>query len=249
MRRNNPFFGLGIGLLGLLMTAIPVGVLHAGPVGIQIDNLHYQRSVKSLAEIRWNKLTRQGWDISCGAAALSTLLTYHNQRPFSEMAITLSILKNSDPTLVRERGGFSLFDLKRFVNAIGLEGLGFGNMVLEDLDNFATPAILPVRIKGFDHFVIFRKRMGNKILIGDPAFGNMSFSTDKFLKMWQSRIAFYVVTDDEKQQLTDREYAKSMSELSPQAMELAIPDPEYTYRIVSRISSVPLTRRLSTLSP
>ena len=241
--------GLVAKLLTTLLFVLPVSQLHASPVGIQIDNLRYQGNVKSLAEIRWNKLTRQGWDISCGAAALSTLLTYHNEQPFSEMAITLSILKNSDPALVRKRGGFSLFDLKRFINAIGLEGVGFGDMTLDDLDNFDTPAILPVSIRDFDHFVIFRKRLGNKIIVGDPAFGNLSLSVDKFLRMWQSRIAFYAVSSEEKQRLTDSKADKAISALSPRAIELSIPDPVYTHRIVSRISSIPLTRRKMIQSP
>ena len=128
--------------------------LYAGPVGIHFGNMRYKSNVKSLSELRWNKLTRQGWDISCGAAALSTMLTYHNGKPYSEIAITLSILKNSDPAIVRKRGGFSLYDLKRFVSAVGLHGLGYGDMTLDDLEEFSIPAILPIRIKNLDHFVL-----------------------------------------------------------------------------------------------
>ena len=229
-------------LLMLLMNLF-VSPLNASPVRMHAGNAYFNSDVKNLYELRWNKLTRQGWDMSCGAAALSTLLTYHNKQPFSEMSITLSILKNSDPALVRSRGGFSLFDLKRFVNAVGLEGLGYGDMTLDDLDTFSIPAILPVRIKDFDHFVIFRKRLGNKILVGDPAFGNISFSADVFLKMWKSKIAFYVVTAEEKQQLTKDKTIKTKSALSPQAMEVAIPNPNYTPRILSRIPIVPVTRK------
>ncbi len=210
---------------------------------MQAGEVHLRSEVKSLFEIRWNKLTRQGWDISCGAAALSTVLTYHNKKPFSEMAITLSILKNSDPNQVRARGGFSLYDLKRFVKAVGFEGLGYGDMTLDDLESFYIPAILPVRIKELDHFVIFRKRIGNKVLIGDPAFGNVSFSIDEFKKMWKSKIAFYVVTSDEKQRLTETTNLKKKSAMSPEAMELAIPNPNYTPRILSRIPIVPVTRK------
>jgi predicted double-glycine peptidase len=217
--------------------------LSASPFSLKIGSARYSSNVKSLYELRWSKLIRQGWDISCGAAALSTLLTYHNERPFSEMAITLSILKNSDPALVKKRGGFSLFDLKRFVNAVGLEGLGYGDMTLEDLDTFSIPAILPVRIKKYDHFVIFKKRLGNKIFIGDPAFGNITFSADKFLNMWKSRVAFYVVTTKEKEQLANKETIKIISPLSLQTMEIAIPDPSYIPRLLGRIPAVPLTRK------
>jgi predicted double-glycine peptidase len=231
------------------LSGVPFFSLHASPVNMHIGTTNFTRDVKSILEIRWNKLSRQGWDISCGAAALSTMLTYHNERPYSEMAITLSILKNSDPALVRARGGFSLFDLKRFVNAVGLEGLGYGDMTLDDLDTFAIPAILPVRVKGLDHFIIFRKRIGNKVFIGDPAFGNISFSADRFLKMWKSKIAFYVVTAEEKQQLAENKTIKKNSALSPQAMELAIPSPNYTSRLLKRIPIVPVTRRPAIHSP
>ena len=243
--RNHHGLALALGFIFVLVTA----AVQAGPISYKLGHARLFGDVKSLYELRWNKLTRQGWDISCGAAALSTLLTYHNERPFSEMAITLSILKNSDPEVVRQRGGFSLYDLKRFVNAIGLEGLGFGDMTLDDLQNFSTPAIVPVRIRDFDHFVIFRQRLGNKVLLGDPAFGNLSFSVDRFLKMWKSRIAFYVVTNEEKQLLTDFETVKSVSPLSPKAMEVAIPDPNYAPRMLSRIPSVPVTRRMMIHSP
>lgn len=230
-------------LVFILMPDLSPVSIQASPVSYTVANTRLFGDVKSLYELRWSKLTRQGWDISCGAAALSTLLTYHNGRTFSEMSITLSILKNGDPVLVRNRGGFSLFDLKRFVNAIGLEGLGYGDMSLKDLETFSIPAILPVRIRDFDHFVIFRQRLGNRVLLGDPAFGNISFSTDRFLKMWKSRIAFYVVTREEKQQLANNKALNSVSALTPQAMEVAIPDPNYTPRILSRIPTVPLTRR------
>ena len=222
---------------------------YASPVGIHFGNMRYKSDVKSLFELRWNKLTRQGWDISCGAAALSTVLTYHNGRPYSEMAITLSILKNSDPTIVRKRGGFSLYDLKRFVSAVGLEGLGYGDMTLDDLEAFSIPAILPIRIKELDHFVIFKKRVGNHILVGDPAFGNISLPSDRFMKMWKSKIAFYVVTVEEKQLLVKQKKLTTKSALSRQAMEFAIPDLNYTARILRRIPVVPLTRRMVVHSP
>jgi len=223
--------------------------LYASQVGIHFGNMRFKSNVKSLSELRWNKLTRQGWDISCGAAALSTMLTYHNDRPYSEMAITLSILKNSDPAIVRKRGGFSLYDLKRFVSAVGLQGLGYGDMTLDDLETFSIPAILPIRINNLDHFVVFRKRLGNHILVGDPAFGNISLPADRFLKMWKSKIAFYVVTEAEKQLLAKQEKITTKSTLSLHAMEAAIPNPQYSSRILSRIPAVPITRRMVVHSP
>ena len=104
-------------------------------------------------------------------------------------------------------------------------------MSLNDLESFSIPAILPIKINNLDHFVIFRKRLGNHILIGDPAFGNISLSADRFIKMWKSKIAFYVVKSDEKQLLTKQDKIKKRSVLSPQMMEFAIPNPRYAPRV------------------
>ena len=232
--------------VGLVLPAV---ASLASPLSFKTSNTRLFSEVKNLHELRWNQITRQGWDISCGAAALSTLLTYNKNRPFSEMAITLSILKNTDPGLVRQRGGFSLFDLKRFVNAIGLQGMGYGEMSIDDLDSFSSPAIIPLRMKGFDHFVIFRQRLGNRILLGDPAIGNTSVSSEKFLQMWKSRIAFYVLTNEEEQQLNASGKPDKARMLSVELMDAAIPDPNYTPRMLSRIPVIPITRRSRLLTP
>ncbi len=145
---------LGSSLLGRAVLVLLVVVLtcwataeqvySAGRAGVRVGGLRFTPEVESMAELRWKKLTRQGWDMSCGAAALSTLLIHHHGRQFSEMAVTLTILKNSDPAIVRARGGFSLYDLKRFVRAVGLDGVGYGEMTLDDLEHFDIPAILPI---------------------------------------------------------------------------------------------------------
>ena len=221
----------------------------AGRIEIRIGNMRLGQNVQSMHELRWKNLTRQGWDISCGAAALSTLLTYHQKKKFSEMAITLTILKNSDPALVRERGGFSLYDLKRFVQAIGLEGLGYGDMTVDDLELFDLPAILPIRMGDFDHFVVFRKRLGNHIFLGDSAFGNVSVPEKRFVHMWKSRVAFYVVTSEEKDVMSRHEKAGKRSPLTAESMEMAIPDSGYVNRILHRMPIVPVTRRMTIVAP
>lgn len=236
-------------LFPLLCQAAVTSAPAASRAGVRIGGLRLTPEVESLADLRWKNITRQGWDISCGAAALSTVLVYHHGRQFSEMAITLTILKNSDPALVRARGGFSLYDLKRFVKAVGFEGAGYGDMSLDDLELFDLPAILPIRINDLDHFVVFKKRVGGHVLLGDPAFGNISLPVVRFEKMWQSRIAFYVVTSEEKEVMAKLEGAKTKSPLSPELMELAISDLDYGARILRRIPTLPLTRRMTTVTP
>ena len=48
--------------------------------------------------------------ISCGAAALATLLTYHVDDPVSEQSVAEGSLRHTEASKVLRRGGFSLLD-------------------------------------------------------------------------------------------------------------------------------------------
>ena len=107
-----------------LLSQAVVFISHSSAVNIGINgvNTRFTASVLPWSDIRKHSLVRQGWDLSCGAAALSTLLTYYHDHPVTETSITLTLLKNTDPEVVRVRGGFSLLDLKRYVKAVGYQG-------------------------------------------------------------------------------------------------------------------------------
>jgi hypothetical protein len=50
---------------------------------------------------------------------------------------------------------------------------------MEDLVNKA-PIIVPINANGYNHFVIFRGIIGNRVLLADPAWGNRTMLMDKF---------------------------------------------------------------------
>ena len=191
--------------------------------------------VRSFRELREQHLVRQGWDISCGAAALSTILTYDFDAPYTEATIALSILSNTDPAKIRERGGFSLLDLKRFVEAVGYAGKGFAGLTLDDLARSNVPVILGVRIRDFDHFVVYRGRFANRVLLGDPAFGNLTLSEKRFADIWPSGIGFFIVEPGAEIWGNDV--------LEPEQLSLTIPDLSYVHRISQNIRPNALTRR------
>jgi predicted double-glycine peptidase len=146
--------------------------------------------VRSLLEIRQANVIVQQWDVSCGAAALATLLTYHYGEPVSEKAVAQAMLGKTDPLRVKVRGGFSLLDLKRYAEARGFQADGYTGVSLADLVKLG-PAIVPVQLEGYPHFVVFRALSGDRVLIADPAFGNRSVEVELFDKAWQ-KIAFVV---------------------------------------------------------
>jgi uncharacterized protein len=168
-------------LLGLA-AVLWIGVGHAGPAPA------VERSpVTSLLEMRRDRVVVQEWDLSCGAAALATLLNYQHDDDVSEREIAISLIGREEylanPVLVRVRQGFSLLDLKRYVDQRGYLGLGYGRLKLAELVERA-PILVPVRLNGFNHFVVFRGMLGNRVLLADPAFGNRTMLAAKFEAAW-----------------------------------------------------------------
>lgn len=143
--------------------------------------------VRSLIEQRHRNVVLQQWELSCAAAALATVLRFQHGVAVTERSVALGLIDRveyvANPDLVRLRQGFSLLDLKRFVDALGFEGIGLGRLSLPDLVERA-PIIVPVSFRGYPHFVVFRGATSHAVLLADPAFGNVTMSIDKFRSAW-----------------------------------------------------------------
>lgn len=160
--------------------------------------------VKSLLEMRQEGVVVQKWDLSCGAAALATLLNFQHADPVSEREIAGTLIKRKEyienPELVRQKHGFSLLDLKRYVDSRGYEGIGFGRLGVDDLLEQA-PIMVPVNFTGYNHFVVFRGMSGDRVLLADPAWGNRTLKRDRFEAAWIEfpkfgRVGFVVARRD-----------------------------------------------------
>jgi uncharacterized protein len=159
------------------------------------------KSVLSLKEIRNEGVVRQKWDISCGAAALSTLLTFQFRDNTPETDIVVWMLHRTDPARVKERHGFSLLDMKHFAQARGYTAEGFSDMSIDELASQKSAVITPIRLKGFDHFVVVKGIADGRIFLADPGFGNTTMKVDRFQKLWKNGIVFIVHPPDERMQV------------------------------------------------
>jgi len=186
--------GLVIGLASPLLFPAPALAQDAG----EAAGVQGSKNVRTLKEIRGEGVTRQRWDISCGAAALSTVLTYDFKDPTPETAIVVWLLHRLDAGRVRARGGFSLLDLKHFAEARGYHAEGFSGMTIQDLALEKTSVITPIHAKGVDHFVVVKGFAAGHVLLADPAFGNMTMRVDEFQKLWKNGIEFVVHPPDER---------------------------------------------------
>ncbi|WP_213803459.1 cysteine peptidase family C39 domain-containing protein [Granulicella sp. dw_53] len=186
--------GLAIGLASSFLLSAPV----CAQSSVATTGVAGSKNIRSLMEIRSEGVVRQRWDMSCGAAALSTVLTYNFKDDTPETSIVVWILHRVDAVRVRSRGGFSLLDLKHFAEARGYHAEGFSGMSIEDLAQEKTWVIVPIRVKGFDHFVVVKGIVAGHIILGDPGFGNMTMRVDRFQKMWNAGIVFAVHPPDER---------------------------------------------------
>jgi uncharacterized protein len=149
-------------------------------------------SVRSLQEIRQEGVIIQKWDTSCGAAALATVLTYSLRDPVTEREVATGMLRMTEPIKVKHRGGFSLLDMKHFVETRGLTGTGYRDLTFEQLITYNSP-IVPVLQYGNPHFIVVRGLTSNgRVNIADPGFGNRTMSVADFKSIWQSGIGFVV---------------------------------------------------------
>ena len=146
-----------------------------------------ERVVTSLLETRHAHVVIQEWDLSCGAAALATLLRYQYGEPVTEKEVAVALMNRPEylqhPELVQIRQGFSLLDLKRYTDALGYLGVATGKMELKDL-LVRAPIMVPINVLGYNHFVIFRGLRGNRVLLADPAWGNRTMLVSDFLDAW-----------------------------------------------------------------
>ena len=223
-------------ILALAPVLALAGASPASPqrLPLSLGGVRATTAVQSLQEIRQACIVRQRWDLSCGSAALSTLLTYDLSDPTPETAVVVWVLHRTDPVRVRSRGGFSLLDLKRFVQFRGYNAEGYADLSLDELAGLGGAAIVPIRIKSYDHFVVFRGVMGGRVILADPAFGNLTMAVERFLKIWKNGIGFVVLP---------RKPSSAPGQAAARAEKLPFPDVGSIYRGLRAGGLAPLTRR------
>ena len=160
--------------------------------------------VLSLYEQRNQLVVRQNFDLSCGAAALATLLVFQHGETLSERDVAIGLISRDlylkNPEILKSRQGFSLFDMSRYVDSLGYEGDGLGQLQFKDLASMA-PIILAMDFSGYRHFVVYRGHLGNRVLLADPAYGVRTMKRKSFMRSWidfprLGRVGFRVIRRD-----------------------------------------------------
>jgi hypothetical protein len=179
------------GLLFALWACLAVPAAEAGSVVLpyQIGGF-YAVPATSLKEARYTATIRQQYDFSCGSAALSTLLTHHYRYPVTEDKVFEEMFRQGDQAKIRVEG-FSLLDMKRYLEAHGFEADGFQ----EPLDKLASaniPAIVLINQAGYNHFVVVKGVRDGRVLLGDPSGGTRAMTEAAFRAAWVNQVLFVI---------------------------------------------------------
>jgi uncharacterized protein len=146
--------------------------------------------VKSIKELKYRAVVRQQFDFSCGSAAVATLLTYHYRSPVSEQDAFVAMYQKGNQANI-QRAGFSLLDMKTYLDAIGFPSVGL-YASLDDLERAGIPAIALIEVNGYKHFVVIKGIKNGELMVGDPAAGLKVYRRADFEKLWTNGILFVV---------------------------------------------------------
>ncbi|TAL95682.1 MAG: peptidase C39 [Paraburkholderia sp.] len=144
------------------------------------------KTVRSMKDIRYGHIVSQQFDYSCGAAALATLLKYGYGIDIPETELIRRMMVFSTPDVV-VKNGFSMLDMKKFVETIGLRGRGY-RVNIDALYHLQIPVMVLMNIGGYEHFVIVKHAQDGRVFIADPALGNRIVLEEDFAKTWNGLV-------------------------------------------------------------
>lgn len=174
--------------LAVLFSSQPTLADNMGaPLG-SLGTLHV--TVESLKERAFRSTVRQRYDFSCGSAALATLLSFHYDTPTREEDTFAAMYRAGDQAKI-QRVGFSMADMKRYLEARGFQANGF-KVGLGDFAEAGIPAIALVDNGGYRHFVVIKGISTSRVLVGDPALGTRTVPRAEFEASW-SGVVFVIL--------------------------------------------------------
>ena len=190
----------------VLRYLLPFGLLAACALGaaparaesslpILTGSGYFNVNVTSFKGARFKNVVRQQYDFSCGSAAMATVLTYQYGRPTTEATVFEDMYQRGDKAKIHAEG-FSLLDMKGYLNRIGYRAEGF-RVGLDKLAEATVPAIVLINTKGYLHFVVIKGLSDDAVLIADPALGNKIVPRTEFERMWNG-LVFVVLDDSER---------------------------------------------------
>src|SRR5690349_20356243 len=185
-------------MLPALVLAAPAASRPRGDTAVWLapisegSQLLVSKPLRSWKDMKFDGLVRQQTDFSCRAAVLATVFYAAYGKHTTEQQVLVNMLKIADPDVVKDEG-FSLLDMKRYVNGVGFASEGY-QVNFDALHHLKVPGIVLLNLGGYHHFVVIRKVTDDIVQIGDPALGNRIMCRRDFERAWNN-VVFVIVGD------------------------------------------------------
>lgn len=200
-------------LMWLLVTLMPICAsgcaLFYGPTDnrrtvpiVRNNEKEFVAPVCSWWALKRQNVVMQQHEYSCGAAALATISQYYWGDKKTEADFLMAILNNLNAEEAKERvqNGLSMTDLRRAAVKLGYLS-SMGTRTLSELTEVKIPVI--VRLKGnngkdFEHFVVYRGIVDDRVFLADSIRGNLRISVNEFMQQWTDGAILVIVRKDTK---------------------------------------------------
>ncbi|STP11858.1 putative bacteriocin processing peptidase C39 [Helicobacter cinaedi] len=161
------------------------------------EPFYITKPLRSWIELRDENLTRQKYDYSCGAASLSSVMSYFYGVKVSEREILDFLLSHKGISTdkkreievdneLREKAHLSFSDLALFAQSKGFRTQGLA-LDFETLTKLQIPVIIYVNVRDMEHFSVYKGADSHYVYLADPSLGNIKVSKGKFLEMFYQR--------------------------------------------------------------
>lgn len=140
------------------------------------------KPVRTMRELRFRDLIQQKYDFSCGSAALATVLSAGYGLDTTEADLIRWMMHGADTREII-RNGFSMLDMKRYVESIGMRAHGF-RVEPDALYRLQMPVIALIDLKGYKHFVLVKGAHAGRVFVADPALGHRVMNEQDFVAGW-----------------------------------------------------------------
>jgi uncharacterized protein len=144
-----------------------------------------QKPIQSWAARRFAGIVAQGMDYSCGASALATLLRALGVNTH-EAQVVQGMLTDENRQSVMQRG-FSMLDMKNYVETLGLSASGF-KVDVAKLYELKIPVIALITQNNIAHFVVIKRAADGRVYMADPARGHRVVPEKEFQAMWSGLV-------------------------------------------------------------
>jgi predicted double-glycine peptidase len=163
-----------------------------------VSVLNADFKVNSLSEIKYKDVTKQSFEESCGASAISSLFNMYGLSTDEKQMI-----KDLDSTDM-----VNFLDLQKISISNNFKAKGY-KITKEIFEQLTIPVIARiVRKKDYPHFVVAQNVKGDFILLLDPNNGKFLVSKKEFYSSWIGQDSNYILIaiPNEKLSLKDIEF-------------------------------------------